>query len=94
MLEELECLRAENAHLRELLRRHEGQVSNDESSGDLPCGLADTAPQRVEQPRSRSGASAWEAGPHDLSAQQIARYSRQLILPSFGVAGAPLLRFL
>lgn len=29
----------------------------------------------------------WEAGPHGLTSDQIGRYSRQLLLPSFGVQG-------
>lgn len=29
----------------------------------------------------------WEAGPHSLTSDQIGRYSRQLLLPSFGVQG-------
>lgn len=31
----------------------------------------------------------WEAGPHTLTTDQIGRYSRQLLLPSFGVQGKP-----
>lgn len=31
----------------------------------------------------------WEAGPHNLTTDQIGRYSRQLLLPSFGVQGKP-----
>lgn len=29
----------------------------------------------------------WEAGSHTLTTDQIGRYSRQLLLPSFGVQG-------
>jgi hypothetical protein len=95
MQEELERLRAENAHLRALLSRQAEQLNTGQpaAADSILCGLADTAPGRGEQPCGRAGAIGWEAGPHDLSAKQIERYSRQLILPSFGVAGAPQSRF-
>ena len=31
----------------------------------------------------------WRSAPHGLSQEQVGRYSRQLMLPSFGVEGAP-----
>ena len=37
--------------------------------------------------KSDSECLRWEAGPHSLTSDQIGRYSRQLLLPSFGVQG-------
>ena len=87
MQEELERLRAENAHLRSLLRSRGGQQDNHaeratgSSSGtNDECGASPSANQ--------SSPLGWECGAHDLTREQITRYSRQLILPAFGVAGA------
>ena len=37
--------------------------------------------------RPEPGCVQWEAGTHSLSSDQIGRYSRQLLLSSFGVQG-------
>ena len=36
---------------------------------------------------SDSESLRWEAGPHSLTSDQVGRYSRQLLLPSFGIQG-------
>ena len=35
-----------------------------------------------------AGTSCWQGEPHGLAKAQIERYSRQIILPAFGVEGA------
>ena len=36
-----------------------------------------------------AGASCWQGEPHGLTKAQVERYCRQIILPAFGVGGAP-----
>ena len=47
--------------------------------------LAQVTASRPSSPLSEC--LQWEAGPHRLTSDQIGRYSRQLLLPSFGVQG-------
>ncbi|KAG0555941.1 hypothetical protein KC19_11G014500 [Ceratodon purpureus] len=75
---ELEKLREENASLRDQLRHHTlrelaagGDGLRGSSGGDGGGGACPAA--------------AWAAGGHGLSRDQVQRYSRQLLLPSFGV---------
>ena len=90
MQEELERLRAENAHLRSLLRSR-GDLQGSGNVADRATVTTNQHPTaRCDASTADAGASppGWEPGPHDLTREQIARYSRQLILPSFGVEGA------
>ena len=85
MQQELERLRAENAHLRELLSTTQLQEPAEGADNRAAPGALPDQPGQACS--SRGPVIGWEAGGHDLSAEQISRYSRQLILPSFGVAG-------
>ena len=90
MQEELERLRAENAHLRSLLRSR-GDLQGSGNVADRTTRTTSQYPTaRCDASTADAGASppGWEPGPHDHTREQIARYSRQLILPSFGVQGA------
>lgn len=73
---ELEKLREEIARLREQVKEHRKGELFDSSPGGLGGdGGGESCP-----------APAWAAGAgHGLSGDQIQRYSRQLLLPSFGV---------
>lgn len=82
MQTELEQLRREN----EMLRSRLAQMT--------ACSPEET----VERERKNTGhvpaatQCQWLAGSHDLSSAQIARFSRQLLLPSFGIEGRALPR--
>lgn len=81
-------LRKENAHLRALLERS----SPDHTS--IPAGVSGsskpyescsrTSTQTVGQDDTRV---SWEGIEHQLTKEQVVRYSRQVILPSFGARG-------
>eukprot|EP00887_Chlorella_sp_A99_P001231 scaffold14.g1231.t1 len=77
--EELQRLREENARLREELRRL-GQGRPEEHAAGAP-----PAPPAADGAAPRP---AWDGTQHGLTKEQIARYSRQIILQSFGVHGA------
>ena len=90
MQSDIEILKAENDHLRKLL----GLSNNVTTSRPLKKAYA--AQSSHQGHRSKDHAAfdtcpatkhTWEATSHDLSKDQIPRYSRQLILPSFGPAG-------
>ena len=73
MHSELERLRAENDHLK---RRLEIQ--------------SPAQPAPIPEPGAAKQASdllSWQPGSHGLSGLQISRYSRQMLLSSFGAAG-------
>ncbi len=76
---EIQQLRREN----EVLKSRLAQItaSRPEETQGLSV-QAETAPQ-----------CRWEAGSHGLSSAQIARYSRQVLLPSFGLEGRTLILF-
>ena len=67
----LESLQLENEHLKAVIA---DLKSRDHSAPDLA----------FHEPCSIHG---WEAGGHCLTQQQVERYSRQLLLPSFGLRG-------
>ena len=72
---QLEELRREN----EVLRRRLAQAT-----------ATRPAFSQLDRPSPAAHAEMqWEAGSHGLSSDQIGRYSRQLLLPSFGVQGKP-----
>lgn len=94
MQEELDRVKAENDHLRKLLdinktRNHKKSISKIQDNV-----AAQASPNSGEARITCSRNSySWEPGSHDLNKDQIARYSRQLILPSFGAAGELRLSF-
>ena len=72
---ELERLLVENARLREEVKAYS-------RGGDSPCAVAVSG----EGGDGGCAAPAWAAGAgHGLTGAQIHRYSRQLLLPAFGV---------
>lgn len=81
---ELEALRVENARLKEKLKQHllvEDMLLP--SSSNLPRAVIG---MNREGGENACPAPPWIAGlSHSLTAAQIQRYSRQLLLPSFGV---------
>lgn len=85
MESEIDRLKAENDHLRKLL----GMV--DSHAKVVPLLDADGTKSALRSCDSDHPAArrmhTWEAGSHDLSKEQVSRYSRQLILPAFGPAG-------
>ena len=88
--DELVRLRQENAHLRALLERS-GSGRNTMSSNDSDQHGHHTCPASAEHQagveRSSSAQLGWEGNGHELTKEQIGRYSRQIILPSFGAQG-------
>ena len=80
--EELQRLRQQNAHLQAELDR-------------LKLAAAGLGHQEAPQPplppaaatAAAAGLPAWDGLQHGLSRDQIARYSRQIVLHSFGVQG-------
>lgn len=80
LITELESLRAENARLKEELKLHSVVEKRSVSSpGNLIGKDEDGGGNACPAPSWRAGLS------HNLTAAQIQRYSRQLLLPSFGV---------
>jgi adenylyltransferase/sulfurtransferase len=76
---ELEELRAENARLREELKAC--------SAGGSPSAISSFGDVDEDGGGGACPAPTWAAGAgHSLRRDQIQRYSRQLLLPSFGVA--------
>lgn len=76
---ELERLRVENARLREELKVNSREDARVHLSGRDGDGDGDGGGDACPAP-------AWAAGVgHSLTGAQIQRYSRQLLLPSFGV---------
>ena len=76
--EELEQLRAENARLK-------AYINDLNASGDQ-CTTNGTS-DAEEPPKFPTAAGPWDGFGHGLSKEEVARYSRQIILPSFGVQG-------
>lgn len=72
LLSQMQQLRCEN----ELLRSRLAQATAS-GSGDTHETV-----QLTNQTRCQ-----WEAGAHGLNSAEISRYSRQLLLPSFGIEG-------
>lgn len=90
MESEIYRLKAENDHLRKLLGVVDSQpdavslTQTDGTKSAVPTsGLDNPAACSTCPPRKHT----WEASSHDLSREQVLRYSRQLILPAFGPAG-------
>lgn len=88
--DELVRLRQENAHLRALLERS-GSGRNTTSANDGDQHGHQTCPASTEHQarvdHSSSARLGWEGNGHELTKEQIGRYSRQIILPSFGAQG-------
>ena len=88
--DELVRLRQENAHLRALLersgsRRNTTSCNDGDQHGHQTCPASAEHQARAE--RSSSARLGWEGNGHELTKEQIGRYSRQIILPSFGAQG-------
>ena len=87
--DELLRLRTENDHLRSLLMQHEGRI--DASPAAVSVVVDACAPPHDEQQagssRNGTGRFSWNKNGHNLNKDQIARYSRQIIMPSFGAQG-------
>lgn len=87
--DELLRLRTENDYLRSLLMRHNGHI--DASPAAVSVVTDACAPRRDEQQAESSlngiGRFSWDKNGHILNKDQIARYSRQIIMPSFGTQG-------
>lgn len=78
MQTELEQLRRDN----EMLRSRLAQMT--------ACRMEETVDREREDNTGHVPTATqcqWQAGSHDLSSAQIARFSRQLLLPSFGIEG-------
>ena len=87
--DELLRLRTEIDYLRSLLLRHNEHT--DASPAAVSVVTDACAPRRVEQQADSSlngtGRFSWDKNGHNLNKDQIARYSRQIIMPSFGAQG-------
>ncbi len=85
---ELQRLREENAHLRALL---EQSTSNHKSAShgvvDAKESHKSSACERAMNDGDGTQPLGWEGNGHKLTKEQVARYSRQIILPSFGAQG-------
>ena len=83
MPDRMDELQKENARLKAYIRRLEAQNG----------GAPQQQPGRPHSPAvvAPSGRE-WDGAGHGLSADQVGRYSRQIILPSFGVQGEKELR--
>lgn len=60
---------------------HSSELGGDQGKDEEGAAQGGNETQGSDTPR-------WSSVPHGLTQQQISRYSRQLILPSFGVEGA------
>ena len=87
--DELLRLRTENDYLRSLLMQHKGHI--DASPAAVSVVTEACGPRRDEQQAGSSlngtGRFSWDDNGHNLNKDQIARYSRQIIMPSFGAEG-------
>lgn len=77
--DELSRLRAQNSQLQRELDRLTGSGPLQQSAPDAANGAAAAA------------TPSWDGLQHGLNKEQIARYSRQIVLHSFGVQGEPCL---
>ena len=80
---ELDQLRAENARLKAYISNLTNPLAETTANGSSPP--SDACPI-VARP--------WDGGGHGLNREQVGRYSRQIILPSFGVDGNKLIKYI
>jgi len=81
---EVARLRAEVASLRAQLRAAlDARPPVAQQEGALPALDRDGS----ARPEPETGAAVWRGEPHGLTKDQVERYSRQLVLSEFGVAG-------
>lgn len=83
-------LREENAHLRSLLEQStvaQTAASAGVNGDNEPKTCTSSAQHRTEHERSSGSKFGWEGDGHDMTKEQIARYSRQIILPAYGTQG-------
>ena len=86
--DEVKRLREENAHLRALLERSPPD-RRPVGAGISPPGESHGSCARTSPQTAGQGAADlhWEGTEHQLTKDQVVRYSRQVILPSFGAQG-------
>ena len=77
MSAEIDRLREENARLKAYIN----------SITTSPCILENGSSSDLPTTTTASLENLWDGVGHGLSKEQVARYSRQIILPSFGVQG-------
>lgn len=75
MQTDIDQLRLENEHLKRSLAVLNGATASSAASS------RDTVGPHVANPHM------WEGGSHDLDSSQVTRYSRQILLRSFGAEG-------
>lgn len=80
-MSEVERLQAEVASLRAQLQAVQAAQG--------PAGQPATQGAHEGAGGGSAGVSCWQGEPHGLTKAQVERYCRQLILPAFGVGGAP-----
>lgn len=92
--EELQRLRAEKAELQAEVQRlkaaaarGEPQAAQEQAPPATAAATAPAAPANCSCTAVNGDLPAWDGLQHGLSKDQIARYSRQIILHSFGVQG-------
>ncbi len=88
--DELVRLRQEVAHLRALSEqsasgRNATLYDNCDQHGHQTCPVSTGHQARVDRPITAQ--LGWVGNGHELTKEQIGRYSRQIILPSFGAQG-------
>lgn len=79
---------ADTLALKQEIRTLRARLAELEESGHTTPSVSGDGKVAQEEAGSRgAGPVGWQGGGHSLSKKQVERYSRQLILPSFGVAG-------
>ena len=86
--DEILRLRKENAHLRALLERSFPDQNPNPARGRSLGEPYESCSQNSAQTAGQGDARLnWEGTEHELTKEQVVRYSRQIILPSFGAQG-------